>query len=255
MAWVAGFDSSKQCVRCNLNEVDSVGHRLWRCPENAPFTDWLNEQIGDYVIDLDALPRCLTRCGIDICGSTVPTHVVMAIQQYLVMLNNHANQCYANFKKDLAFPEASLDLEAFQVAHSRLRSLAIKPLSKQQGTCVNAQASLEDYSPINPEVHFDGPYTHDTDTVDAKAGFGVAVKVPGSSDGQRFSSPVVTNRQDPTFRGAPQLSNNSAELQGAILALEVASTLPPGVVVIGYDSEYARRTITGEWRSRHNVVP
>ena len=64
---------------------------------------------------------------------------------------------------------------------------------------------------------------------------------------------MITRLLDPNYRGAQRLTNNAAELQGAILALEVACTLPPGLVVIGYDSEFARRTIIGEWRSRFNA--
>ena len=42
-------------------------------------------------------------------------------------------------------------------------------------------------------------------------------------------------------------------LAGAILCLEHAATLPPGRVIIGYDSEYAWRTISMEWRARRNA--
>ena len=52
------------------------------------------------------------------------------------------------------------------------------------------------------------------------------------------------------FIGAERHSNNVAELSGALHALELASAFPPGKIRLGYDSEYARRITTGEWRAR-----
>ena len=84
------------------------------------------------------------------------------------------------------------------------------------------------------------------------AGAGLVVALPGE-DVLCFSCEVVTNKHNFMFRGATHLSNNVAELTGAVLCLEHAATLPPSRIIIGYDSEYARRTITGEWRARRSA--
>ena len=69
-----------------------------------------------------------------------------------------------------------------------------------------------------------------------------------------FCGPVTTRPNDNHYLGATQLTNNSAELAGGIVALQAALALvPAGPVVIGYDSEYARQVITGGWRPRRNA--
>ena len=65
--------------------------------------------------------------------------------------------------------------------------------------------------------------------------------------------PVSTNPRSNTFRGANRLSNNVAEAHGAVMAIEIAISLQLPAVKICYDSEYARRTITGEWKGRLNA--
>jgi len=254
-SWKSGYDTHSLCVRCST-AADSLGHRLWRCPGNATFRDWLENQLDGYQLEVDSLPKCLSRCGIAPSTCEIPPHVIVAIQQYMVMVNNFASQCYSDFKKGLALANPCVNMEPFQTAQQRLKSLAIKPITKKQGLARPAPsldtAAVADAF-VDIEVHFDGSYTPDTDNSMAKAGFGIVVAIPGNSEPDKYHCPVMTVPRSPYYRGATRLSNNVAEVHGAIFALEIASTTPPGKVIIGYDSEYARRTITGEWRCRHNA--
>ena len=118
--------------------------------------------------------------------------------------------------------------------------------------CLDSTPAGPSYTPPGYfEVHFDGSYTPDTDQNVAQAGYGVAVARPSSNQIDEYCAPVSTIAFHANSRGANRLSNNVAEVHGAILA--TIGTLPPGRVIIGYDSEYARRVTTGEWRPRHNA--
>ena len=255
-SWKCGYDPSPVCARCG-NEDESLGHRLWRCPGNSIFRQWLDVQLGDFQLDsvLDTLPRCLTRCALAPANCPLTPHQVVALQQYIAMVNNYAASYYDCYKKQTALPVPQIQHDALEAAYQRLRRLAIKPLKKTQGKDLavgHAGTQAQPYQAVCPELHFDGSYTPDSDEVTAKAGAGLVVALPGE-DVLCFSCEVVTNRHNFMFRGATHLSNNVAELTGAVLCLEHAATLPPSRIIIGYDSEYARRTITGEWRARRSA--
>ena len=100
------------------------------------------------------------------------------------------------------------------------------------------------------EIHFDGSYTQCENGLTDAAGFGIAIALPHNNTITQYCSPVVLDRRLATYRGANKLSNNVAELSGAVHALELAATLPTGKVRIGYDSEFAKCSATGEWKAR-----
>ena len=249
-SWKSGYDTSPICVRCNA-EDESLGHRLWRCSDNNLFRQWLNDRLGSFDLGaiLDTLPRCLTRCALIPANCPLTPDQAVAVQQYIAMVNHHAARCYDCHKKQAQMPEPQIEQEALTAASLRLRKLSIKPIKKDQGSDLPAcRLSAQNYQ----VTCFDGSHVPDSDDSSAKAGAGLVVAISGEEP-SCYSMPVVTDRRDGLFRGATQLSNNVAELTGAILCLEHAATLPAGRVVIGYDSEYARRTITREWRARRNA--
>ena len=202
--------------------------------------------------DPSDLPRCLAKHCIAPRDCTLAASTILYVQQYIVMVNHHASACYSAFKHSKDLPEATVDLTMHHEAHRRLRALAIKPLTKKQGRIPLDPVDLPSYLVEIPEIHFDGSYTAASEEHDEKAGFGVAVALPGGEI-RRYHGPVQTDCRSLAFRGATRLSNNVAELYGIIFSLEIAATLPVGKVIIGYDSEYARRTTTGEWRPRMNA--
>ena len=73
-------------------------------------------------------------------------------------------------------------------------------------------------------MHFDGSYTPDTDQNVAQAAYGVAVARPSCNQIDEYCAPVSTIPFHANFRGANRLSNNVAEVHGAILALEIIGT-------------------------------
>ena len=131
--------------------------------------------------------------------------------------------------------------------------MQLKPISKQLGLPLNGRETLEEYRPDCIEAHFDGSFTEESEETGAKAGFGVAVAVPDLSVVRRYSSPVVTNPRDPHYRGARHLSNNSAELEAAIMAMEILCQFPAGRVRLGYDSEFAKKVVIGKWHGKRHA--
>jgi hypothetical protein len=88
-AQLCGYSDTDICPRCNL-ESESERHRLWRCPDNVVYDNWFRALLDGYVFDYADHPRCLVTSGIPPRDCTVPKHVIVALQHYILMVNSYA---------------------------------------------------------------------------------------------------------------------------------------------------------------------
>ena len=245
-SWKCGYRSSNLCVRCGL-EAESMGHRLWRCASNAVFKDWLVSVLG-YWPDESILPKCFSRCALVPASLDLPNRDCVTIQRYMLMVNHHAAACVASSRLLLEHPPAVVRTDLFDIALTRLRSLAIPPVTRAK-TAPTSATPYSFNSKYVAEIYCDGSYTKGNDDTESIAGFGIAI-ARGPNSVVEYCSPVPLRTNHHLFRGATYYSNNIAELQGIVMALEIAASLPSGCVMLGYDSEFAHRICTGEWKAR-----
>ena len=287
LAHQAGYSDSPTCDRC-AQESESPGHRLWRCPDNHFFHNWLQRELGDDTnIDLSTLPNTFKRCGIVPHDCSIPHNCVQLVQRYMVSVNHYADQYNANVRsgKPPPPPERSLvSDEEYEIAMKRVRMLAIPPIGKARPVPDSSNRVPRNLSPsqkwqlfcerqradfrLQPnvlQIYFDGSSTRSTDddTPDV-AGYGVSVLQPSGSI-YDVCAPVCLDTTSEQWWGADKLTNNTAELSGAIAALLYAANqcrrAPDGApvdansitkIIIHYDSSYAYNVSVGTWRVRSN---
>ena len=87
------------------------------------------------------------------------------------------------------------------------------------------------------------------------AGWGIAIYNELTHEWQDYFGPVVYEKKHPAFLGATLGSNNTAELTalGQTVRFLLYGTNYRGPVTIHYDSVYAYKMATGQWRPRSNM--
>ena len=251
--WKCGYSASALCPRCGMKN-ETYGHRIWRCPANDIFLQWLASNMRSPP-RFDELPSCLARCAIAPANCALPPEDIILVQQYVIMVNQQGAAALSCHRAGKPPPTPAVNLAQFHVAQTRLRSLALPPTKKDKAQISISVPQTQYVVPSGyvAEIHLDGSYAEGDGGDSICAGFGIVVATAPNNAINKFCSPVVVDRRLHTYRGAGKLSNNTAELSGAIHALELAALLPPGNIKIGYDSECAKCTTTGERRARANA--
>ena len=87
------------CIHCSSGEVESLGHRFWKCPRWAAIRQALN--LADF--DEETWPRCLTRCGVVPSGCALRFSQTKSIHTMMVKITATEAECpHAQHQHQLA---------------------------------------------------------------------------------------------------------------------------------------------------------
>ena len=250
------------CPRCNLHR-ETLWHRLWRCPANAPALASLAEHLGIQHVDPSIWPSCLSHCGLVPADLSITAEHAHAIQSYLVSVNRHATRALAASWTDTPF---QMECAFNWLDTSNVRNVSLPPVPKFRPRNTAPAVRFTDPPPPLPvdtgginksTAYVDGSYKpprRDTDL--PTCGFGVSVFSPAHDHTLDACAPVSLDPDSQIFYGATVLSNNIAELSAIIHVLlwcsNTASPVPE--LCIMYDSEYAAAMTQRLWRARRHFT-